>query len=42
MIETKLETVDQLAIGVRISFLGMRFNIGIVIRLSEKIDYPNH
>ena len=34
-IETKLETIDQLAIGVRVSFLVVRCNIGIVIRLSE-------
>ena len=41
-IETKLETIDQLAEGARASFLVVRHNIGIVIRLSEKIDYPNH
>ena len=35
-IETKLETVDQLAIGVRVSFLAVRSNIGIVVRLSAK------
>ena len=34
-IETKLETVDQLAIGVRVSFLAGRYNTGIVIRLSK-------
>ena len=41
-IDTKLETKDQLAIGVKVSFLAVRNNIGIVIRLSEKINYPNH
>ena len=41
-IETKLETIDQLAMGVRVSFLTVRNNIGIVIRLFEKIDYPNN
>ena len=35
-IETKLETIDQLAIGVRVSFLPVRYNIGIVIQLSQK------
>ena len=34
-IETKLETIDQPAIGVRVSFLAVRYNIGIVFRLSE-------
>ena len=34
-IETKLETNDQLAIGVSVSFLAVRYNICIVIRLSE-------
>ena len=41
-IETKLETIDQLAIGVRVSFLAVRNNIDIVIRSLEKINYPNH
>ena len=41
-IETTLETIDQLAIGARVSFLAVRYNIDIVIRLSKKIDYPNH
>ena len=41
-IERKLETIDQLAIGVRVPFLAMNNNIGIVIRLSAKIDYANH
>ena len=31
-IETKLETIDQLAVGVRVSFLTVPYNIGIVIR----------
>ena len=35
-IETKLETIDQLAIEVRVSFLAVRSNIGIVVRLSAK------
>ena len=39
-IETKLETIDQIAIGVRISFLAVRNNIGIVIRLSESPLVP--
>ena len=30
-IGTKLETIDQLAIEVRVLFLAMRNNIGIVI-----------
>ena len=30
-IETKLETIDQLAIRVRFFFLAVRYNIGIVI-----------
>ena len=42
MIETKLETVDQLAIAVRISFLAVHSNIGIVIQISKKINYPKH
>ena len=41
-IETKLETKNQLAIRVSISFLAVRNNIGIVIQLSEKIDYLSH
>ena len=41
-IEAKLETIDQLPIEVSVSFLAVRYNIGIVIRLSEKIDYLNH
>ena len=40
--ETKLETIDQLAIGVRVSFLAVCNNIGIVIQLSEKIDFSNN
>ena len=34
-IETKLETIDQLAIEVRVSFLAVRINIGIFIQLSK-------
>ena len=34
-IQTKLETIDQLAIGLRVSFLAVRYNIGIVVRLFE-------
>ena len=30
-IETKLEIIDQLAIGVKVSFLAVRYNIGTVI-----------
>ena len=30
-IETKLETIDKLETGVRVSFLLVRYNIGIVI-----------
>ena len=30
-IKTKLETTDQLAIGVRVSFLAVCYNIGILI-----------
>ena len=30
-IETKLETIDQLAIEVRVSFLSVRNNIDIVV-----------
>ena len=33
-IETKLETIDYLAIRMRVSFLAVRYSIGI--RLSEK------
>ena len=36
VIETKLETIDQLAIGVRVSFLAEHYNIGVVVQLSEK------
>ena len=42
MIETKLETIDQLTIGERVSFLAERYNICTVNRLSEEIDCPNH
>ena len=42
MIETKLETIDQLAIRERVSFLAERYNICTVNRLSEEIEYPNH
>ena len=35
-IETKLETIDQLVIEVSISFLAVCYNIGFIIRLSEK------
>ena len=41
-IEITRETTDQLAIGVGVSFLAVRCNIGIVIQLFEEIDYPNH
>ena len=41
-IETKLKSIDQLAIGARVSFLAARDNIRIVFRSSEKIDYSNH
>ena len=41
-IETKLETIDQLAKSVRVSFLAVLYNIGIGFQLSEKIDYSNH
>ena len=41
-IEIKLETVDQIVIGVRGFFSGRAQQYRIVIRLSEKIDYPNH
>ena len=41
-IETKLETIDQLAIRVKVSFPAVHYNTDIVIRLSEKINYPNH
>ena len=34
-IDTTRESIDQLAMGVRVSFLAVRNNIGIVIRLSE-------
>ena len=40
-IKTGLETIDQLAIGVWVPFLTVRYNIGNVIRLSERIDNPN-
>ena len=40
-IEKKLEIIDQLAIGESVSYLAACYNIGIVIRLSEKIDYSN-
>ena len=33
-IETKLETIDQLAIGVRVSFLAVRNN------MASLLDYP--
>ena len=39
-IERKLETIDQLAIRVRVSFLVVHNNIGIVIRLSEPSFVP--
>ena len=41
-IETKLEAIDELSIGVRVSFLAVRNNIDIIIRLSKKMDYPNN
>ena len=41
-IETKFKTRDQLAIGVRVSLLAVRNNIGFAFRLFEKIDYPNY
>ena len=40
-IKTGLETIDQLAIGVWVSFLAVRYNIGNVNRLPERIDNPN-
>ena len=40
MIEKKLKTIDQLAIGVRVFFLAVHNNIGIVIRLSEPLLVP--
>ena len=39
-IETELETIDQLAIGERVSFLAVRNNIGIVVRVSEPSLVP--
>ena len=39
-IETKLETIGQLAIGMRVSFPAVRNNIGIVLRLSEPSLVP--
>ena len=41
-IERQLETIDKLAIRVRVSFLAVRNNIGIVIQLFKKINYLNH
>ena len=41
-IKTKPETIDQLEIVVRVSFLAVCNSIGIAIGLFEKIDYPNH
>ena len=38
--ETKLETIDQRAIGVRVSFVAVRYDIGIAIRLSEPLLIP--
>ena len=40
-IETKLEIIDQLHKTVSGSSLAARYNIDIIIQLSEKIDYPN-
>ena len=34
-IETKLETIDQLAIGLRVSFQAVHYNTDIVIGLFE-------
>ena len=39
-IETKLEIIDQLAVGTRVSFLTVRYNIDIVIQLSTPLLIP--
>ena len=39
-IETKFENIDQPEIGVSGSSLAVRYNIGIVIRLSEPPPVP--
>ena len=39
-IERKLETIDQLAIGVRVSFLAVRNNMSIVIRKNRLSNPP--
>ena len=42
MTEIKLETTDQLAIGVRVLFWQCTTIYGDVIRLSRKIDHPKY